>query len=151
MALYFVQHGKSRPKQEDPNQGLSDQGRADTERIAQVAKGYQVPVAMIQHSGKERARGTAEIFAEFLAPELGVVQVDGIKPMDDVERFAGSLDPAENIMVVGHMPFMEKLVGLLVAGSPENRVFRFQNSGIVCLDRDETGWFISWTLMPNIG
>ena len=151
MALYLVQHGKSRPKQEDPHQGLSDQGRADTERIAQVAKGYGVPVAMIQHSGKERARETAEIFAGFLAPEQGVVQVDGIKPMDDVERFAGSVDPAENAMVVGHLPFMEKLVGLLVAGALDNRVFRFQNSGIVCLDKDETGWFISWTLMPNIG
>ncbi|MBI9088687.1 MAG: phosphohistidine phosphatase SixA [Desulfobacterium sp.] len=151
MALYLVQHGKSRPKQEDSNQGLSDQGRADTERIAQVAKGYGVPVAMIQHSGKERARKTAEIFADFLAPRQGVVQVDGIKPMDDVERFAGSVDPAENAMVIGHLPFMEKLVGFLVAGDLDNRVFRFQNSGIVCLDRDDTGWFISWTLMPNIG
>jgi phosphohistidine phosphatase len=151
MALYLVQHGKSRPKQADPNQGLSDQGRSDTERIAQVAKGYKVPVAMIQHSGKERARETAGIFAGFLAPEQGVFQVDGIKPMDDVQQFAGSVDGTENAMVIGHLPFMEKLVGALVTGSPDNRVLRFQNSGIVCLDRDQEGWYIRWTLMPTIG
>ena len=35
----------------------------------------------------------------------------------------------------------------------EALLFKFQNSGIVCLDKDpETGsWVIVWTLMPNIG
>ncbi len=151
MALYLVQHGISRPKGEDSDPGLSEQGRADTERIAEVAKGYGVPVAVIRHSGKQRALETAEIFARFLLPEEGVGRVDGIKPMDDVVRFAGSVDVAENAMIVGHLPFMEKFVSQLVTGDPDNRVFRFQNSGIVCLDRDDTGWFIRWALMPHIG
>lgn len=151
MALYLVQHGKSRSKAEDPKQRLSDLGRADTRRIAQVAEGYQVPVSIIRHSQKERALETARIFAQFLTPERGIKQIDGINPMDDVETFASGLDAKENSMVVGHLPFMERLVGCLVAGTPEKRVFKFQNSGIVCLDRDENGWFISWTLMPNIG
>ncbi len=151
MALYLVQHGKSRAKAEDSKQRLSDLGRSDTRRIAQVAEGYRVPVSIIRHSQKERAFETARIFAQFLTPERGIEQIEGINPMDDVETFANGLDARENSMVVGHLPFMEQLVGTLVAGTPEKRIFKFQNSGIVCLDRDENGWFISWTLMPNIG
>ncbi len=151
MALYLVQHGKSRSKAEDSKQRLSDAGRADTRRIAQVAEGYRVPVSVIRHSQKERAFETARIFVQFLTPERGIEQIKGINPMDDVEPFASCLDARENSMVVGHLPFMERLVGHLVADNPEKRVFKFQNSGIVCLDRDENGWFISWTLMPSIG
>ena len=39
MALYLVQHGRSRPKDVDPDQGLSDEGAAETKRIAEVARG----------------------------------------------------------------------------------------------------------------
>lgn len=151
MSLYLVQHGKNRSKTEDSKKRLSDQGRADTRRIAQVAEGYRIPVSIIRHSEKERAFETARIMAQFLTPERGIEQIDGISPMDPVEAFALSLDARENTMVVGHLPFMERLVGYLVTGNPEQQIFKFQNSGIVCLDKDENGWFISWTLMPKIG
>ena len=64
MALYLVQHGKSLPKDVDPDQGLADEGIAETKRIAEVARGYQVNVSLIKHSGKKRARQTAEIFSD---------------------------------------------------------------------------------------
>jgi len=56
-------------------------------------------------------------------------------------------------MLVGHLPFMEKLVSYLVADSPDRPpVVRFQNGGIVCLGRDlkSDAWFIKWTLFPQI-
>jgi phosphohistidine phosphatase len=53
-------------------------------------------------------------------------------------------------MVVGHLPFMEKLVSYLSAGLVDKRVYKFQNSGIVCLDRENNDWFIKWTLNPDI-
>jgi len=56
MALFLVQHGKSLPKTEDPQQGLSKEGIAEVERIAAVAKGYHIFVSQIMHSGKTRAR-----------------------------------------------------------------------------------------------
>ena len=56
-------------------------------------------------------------------------------------------------MLVGHLPFMERMTSYLIIGSTEPPLFKFQNGGIVCLDRlPETGrWVIKWTLMPNIG
>ena len=60
MALYLVQHGKSLSREAGPDPGLSEEGIAETERIAGVAEGYGVRVAVIRHSAKARARETAE-------------------------------------------------------------------------------------------
>ena len=153
MALFLVEHGKSLPKDVDPDQGLSEEGIAETQRIAEVAKGYNIDVKCIKHSAKTRARTTAEIFADALNPAEGIQEITGIKPMDDVEAIAESIDYQANTMLVGHLPFMERMTSFLITGSIENPVFKFQNSGIVCLDQDpETqSWFIKWTLMPYIG
>jgi len=153
MALYLVQHGQSLPKDVDPDQGLSEKGVAETERIAEVAKNYHINVGKILHSVKTRARKTADILASALNPTESVKEVEGLKPMDDVAAFAAALNPDTNTLLVGHLPFMERMTAYLVTGSIDKPVFRFQNSGIVCLDKDpETGsWVIVWTLMPNIG
>ena len=152
MALYLIQHGKSLPKEQDPDQGLSAEGIAETERIANLAKDYGVGVSQIQHSVKTRARQTAEIFAKALNPKNGVQEVSGIKPMDDVAEFASGIDPAADIMLIGHLPFMERMTAFLITGSIDRPVFKFQNSGIVCLDKDPATqtWVIRWSLMPGI-
>lgn len=153
MALYLVQHGQSLSKDVDPEQGLSEAGIAETKSIADVARGYRVKVSLIKHSGKKRARQTAEIFAEALDPAEGVAEVSGLKPLDDVGAAAAGLDATADIMLVGHLPFMERMTSFLITGSTDKPIFRFQNSGIVCLEKDsESGsWVIVWTLMPNIG
>jgi phosphohistidine phosphatase len=153
MALYLVQHGKSLPKDIDPDQGLSEEGIAETEHIAEVAADYNLKVSRIKHSGKTRARRTAEIFALALTPKAGVQEVSGLKPLDDVAAFAAGIDPKENLMLVGHLPFMERMTAYLLTGFIEKPIFKFQNSGIVCLDiHSETGsWVMVWTLMPKIG
>ena len=152
MPLYLVQHGQSLPKNVDPDQGLSEEGVKETDRIAGVAKSYHINVGQILHSVKTRARKTADIFASALNPAGGVKEVEGLKPMDDVAAFAASISPDTNIMLVGHLPFMERMTSYLVTGSIDKPVFKFQNSGIVCLDQDpdSNSWVIIWTLMPNI-
>ena len=153
MALFLVQHGISASKDMDPERGLTDVGREETNRIAIVAKEYKIPVQKIVHSGKKRAEQTAGIYHEALALETPMQIISGINPMDDVQNFAASIVPQENWMVVGHMPFMERLVSFLTTGTEDIRVYQFQNSGIVCLDLEgdkEADWFIKWTLNPNI-
>ena len=153
MALYLVQHGKSFPKEQDPSQGLTPEGVADVKRIASVARGYGVRVARIEHSGKARAQQTADLFAEALQPSRGVHERRGLNPLDDVSKVVRDLEVGEDLMLVGHLPFMERLTAFLVTGMPEGLILKFQNGGIVCLDqdRDNARWFIRWTLMPKIG
>jgi len=153
MAIYLVQHGKSLSKEQDPEKGISETGVRETERIAEVAAGYKVDVKRILHSGKKRALQTAEIFGRHLAPVEGVKMEEGLKALDDVTVWSPKLDLDTGFMLVGHLPFMEKLTGLMTTGSVDIIPFKFQNSGIICLDRDpdREKWFIKWSLMPNIG
>ena len=153
MALYLVQHGKSLPKDVDPEKGLSEEGIEEVEHIANVAKGYKIHVGCIRHSGKKRARQTAEIFENALKPAGGVQEISGLNPLDDVIEFSNTLGGREDHMLVGHLPFMERLTSYLITGSIDMPVFKFQNGGILCLNHDpETNsCLILWALMPRIG
>lgn len=153
MALYLVQHGQSHSKEVDPEKGLTDEGFATVRRIAEVAKTYGVPVRSILHSGKKRARQTAEIFQTALDPSEGLHAKNGLNPLDDVTAMAGLIDSKQDLMLVGHLPFMSRLCAWLVTGDTETPVFQFQNGGIVCLkpSPEKQGWIMAWTLMPDIG
>lgn len=152
MALFLVQHGKALSQEIDPERGLSEEGISEVERIANTAKNYKVIVSAIKHSGKKRAKQTADIFAAVLKPVDGVSVIAGLNPLDDVAPISHSTFVNENVMLVGHLPFMEKLTSYLIIGQSEPPVFKFQNGGIVCLDQDADGksWVIKWALMPNI-
>lgn len=152
MALYLVQHGQSLPKEQDPESGLSETGMAESRLIAEATKRYRVTVSAICHSGKKRALQTTEIFSEVLLPKGGIRQLEGLNPMDDVAAFAKTIRNDQNIMYIGHLPFMERLTTYLVADRLEPPVLKFQNSGIVCLELDLSlnAWVIQWTLMPHI-
>jgi phosphohistidine phosphatase len=153
MALYLVQHGRNVGKDVDPEKGLSEAGRQEVARIADMAAKAGIPVAIILHSGKKRAAQTAEIFADALSPSGGVEQSDGMAPLDDVAAFAENIDPKKDTMLVGHLPFMEKMASHLVAGDADRRVFRFQNGGVVSLENDPDAgtWTITGALLPSFG
>lgn len=152
MALYLVQHGKSLPADIDPEQGLSTEGVAETECMAQMAKDAGLKVKGILHSGKPRARRTADILAAALKPAEGTKQAQGLNPLDDVAPWT-HVNPGDGLMLVGHLPFMERLAAFLVSGSHERPIIKFQNSGIVCLDREPSSinWVIRWALVPKLG
>ena len=153
MALLLVQHGKSLPREVDPEQGLSDEGKTETWEIAFAARDHGVRIARIVQSGKKRAAQTAEIFASELRPRDGVHESAGLNPLDDVAAFAANIPSSEGLMLVGHLPFMERLASFLITGSADKPVIRFQNSGIVCLEKetDAGHWTIRWTLFPRTG
>ena len=152
MALYLVQHGKSLPKDVDPECSLSKEGVSEVKLIAGVAENYHVKVQKIFHSGKKRASQTAALLYDILKPPQEVAEMPGLGPMDDVDAVVPKLDVDANVMLVGHLPFMERLVSRLTTGRAEHTIFKFQNGGIVCLDQEEGGsWHIKWALMPKIG
>jgi phosphohistidine phosphatase len=58
-------------------------------------------------------------------------------------------------MLVGHLPFLERLASQLILKSPDIPVVRFTNGGIVCLDQweresDKKIWLVKWVLTPEI-
>jgi phosphohistidine phosphatase len=152
MRVFLVQHGKAHTTEQDPERTLSREGLSETQRIAEVAGHYGVQPSKVLHSGKARARQTAELLAQQLNPPNGLESFPGLSPMDDVALFAKQLPENDEWMVVGHLPFVSRLTSYLVVGDADKPIFSFQNSGIVCLEKqpDAEQWLIKWTLMPNI-
>lgn len=152
MKLYLVQHGQAVPKQEDPERPLSEQGRSDVRRVASRLGAAGVRVVRVWHSGKLRASETAGILAGKVCSGKQVEMIKGIKPDDPVGEFASDADVwGEDTLVVGHLPFMSRLVSLLVADDSEHELVRYTPGSVVCLERDDADrWVISWMLAPGL-
>lgn len=148
--LYLVQHGQAKSKADDPARPLTDLGRQETERIAELIARLDLGIREIRHSGKTRAEETAVIFGRALDLSGKVTAVDGINPTDDVEPVAEGLKDEEwPVMLVGHLPFMPRLAGFLVEGDAEEAPVAFRYSGVVCLDHEGDSWRVNWQLNPG--
>jgi phosphohistidine phosphatase len=152
MRVYLVQHGEAHPEEVSAERELTPRGRSDVERLAALLANGGVRVAKVYHSGKTRARQTAELFAARLAPGVMCETLEGIAPNDPVELWAERLRECnEDTLVAGHQPFMGKLVALLVAGRCEPPVVLYQPGSIVCLERVAEGrWALVWMVRPEL-
>ena len=151
MQLFLVQHGESKSEQEDPERSLTEAGAAAARRMADWAARAGVNVAEIRHSGKKRAAQTAAILAERLGPRAGVWAVQGLNPLDDPAPLAAQIRSRdESLMLVGHLPNLGRLAGLLLADDPERQVVRVEYAGIVCLVRTDGAWSLSWAMLPRL-
>jgi len=152
MKIYLMQHGKPVSKEEDPNKPLSEQGRDDVERVSRFIKMCDVTIDEIFHSGKTRAKQTAEIVMSQLNPGQNPKEKSGLSSLDDVEGIASEINERDkDLFIAGHLPHLGKLISLLVTGNDSFPVVGFQQGGLVCLEKkEEVGWTISWMLVPQI-
>jgi phosphohistidine phosphatase len=152
MYTYLVQHGKARSADEDPNRGLSDEGSEEVARIAEFLRELRITISLIQHSGKVRAEETAHILASTVRCTAGPYHTEGLAPADDPAATANFLKVyTDDILIVGHLPHLERLTSLLLTGNPEGRPVQFRNSGVVCLEKEQNGrWSLVWAIVPEL-
>lgn len=152
MDAYLVQHGEAKPESEDPARPLTDRGRDEVRRVARRAAALGLPMAEIRHSGKLRARQTAETLAEHLSPLRGVREMEGLAPTDDPRQALLAVESAlEPVILVGHLPHLSRLASTLLAGDSGRDIVRFRMGAIVCLVKAEAGWLLQWILTPEMG
>jgi phosphohistidine phosphatase len=151
MKLWIVQHGDALAKEVDPDRPLSEKGRSDIERLASHLAGCGVRVERVVHSGKTRARQTAEILAAALRAREPVEAVKHLDPLDPPGPFAAECAAAAgDLLVAGHMPFVGRLVSLLVAAREEANLVRFVPGTAACLARvDDGAWSVVCLLRPE--
>ena len=99
-----------------------------------------------------RARQTAEILAQFIDTRPSVEVFNSINPNDPIEAFAQLVDDwSEDLLVVGHLPFMSKLVSLLLKGSEEQAIVSYTAGSIVCIESTgDGGWQLLWMVRPGL-
>ncbi|WP_455392646.1 phosphohistidine phosphatase SixA [[Eubacterium] cellulosolvens] len=153
MRLYLVQHGLAKSKDEDPERPLTEMGWAETKKIATlVATVGDIKPSRIIHSGKTRAKQTAEMLAQHLEMNENIEQAEGLAPMDEPVLWLRKLEEAnEDLMLVGHLPHLAKLAASLLFNDENKTTIKFRNSGIVCLERDnESTWGLNWIIIPDV-
>ena len=128
-------------------------GRVEAERLAGEAAALGARPVVVWHSGKLRAKQTAEIFwracnalAEFSATR-------DLQPEDNPDWLADRLrfEPRD-VMLAGHFPHMPRLHARLtentgVSGGP------FPLHGVVALETTDEGqtWREQWRLESRLG
>lgn len=152
MHVYLVQHGKAKSAEEDPNRGLTDKGRDEVTLIAEFMCNLRISVSLIQHSGQVRAEETAHILASIVRTAAGPSYTQGLNPSDDTKEMVNFLKVyTDDILIVGHLPHLERLASVLLTGNPDLRPVRFRNSGVVCLEKEQHGtWSLVWAVLPEL-
>ncbi len=151
--LFLVQHGDALAEEIDPDRPLSQQGRSAIENLAGFLAERGVRVDHIWHSGKARARQTAEILAASLLRQDEAEEAKGLKPKDSPEDVLPLLLSVRgSLMVCSHLPLLGKLVARLVTGSEHFACVAFSPGTLVALERTagDEFWSISLLLPPAI-
>ena len=153
MKIFLVQHGLSHAEKDDPQKGLTDQAMQDVDKMARFIGQMDHQYEAIFHSGKKRALQTAQILGKHLKHELGVHETDFLGPTDDVDVWLNRIlctdgDP----VLVGHLPFLNKLASRLVAQDENKQILFFQNGGMVCLEdtNDNENFSVRWAITPDM-
>lgn len=151
MDFYLVRHGEALPETQDPRRPLTPTGRANVEQLGRLAAAKGIRPAAIFHSGIPRAKQTAEILGAQLTPDIRVQSITGLMPEDDPAIAAAELETAqEAIMLVGHLPHMNRLAALLINRNLSRDVVDFRPASMVCCSREDSQWTVAWMLDGGI-
>ncbi len=149
MAIYLARHGEAVSVEKDPEKPLSHKGKSEVEKMADLLKSLGLKVNKIKHSEKKRARETAEIFSSKISSGT-VSEIQGLNPNDDVKTFWKEYKNIDDIMYVGHLPFMERLAAFIITGDDKNTLLKIKTGGVVCLEKKGDNWYIGWMMNPYL-
>jgi len=161
--LVLVHHGDAVGPEIDPRRPLSPWGRESVERLAAEAAARGAKPAVIWHSGKLRAKETAEAFWRACNPFAEFSATRDLQPGDSPEWMRDRLrGEPRNILIAGHYPHLPRLLTLLLTAGPERPglqeggrpglqeadVVPFPQNGVVALVTEDAGdtWSELWRL-----
>jgi len=124
---------------------LSLEGQRQAAALAAAAAARGVKPAVVWHSGKLRARQTAEMFWRACNPFAEFAATRDLQPDDPPawmrDRLRGE---TRDVLLVGHFPFLPRLLASLV----DNESAEFPMHGMAALQSEDDGvtWRELWRL-----
>ena len=153
MKLYCGRHCEAEHVSNDPEKGLTVNGLQSADKMGLYLSELNIDVDHILHSTKARSKQTADIYAQHL-------QVTQVTECDLLLNESMSIAPLvdmlqtwhDNTLLVGHMPFVAKLVSCLTLGDELlGPIVQFPLGGMVCLDKlAHDRWIVEWMLDPTL-
>jgi phosphohistidine phosphatase len=146
--LYRVHHGPAVGPEVDARRPLSASGRAAVERLARAAAARGVRPEVVWHSGKLRARQTAELFWRECNALASFSATKDLQPEDQPLWMRDRLrHEPRDILIAGHFPHLPDLLALLLR-EPDGAPGGFPQHGLVVLSTSDEGdsWQEEWRL-----
>jgi phosphohistidine phosphatase len=149
MLLYLVHHGEAVGPEVDARRPLSVAGRMNVDRLAAAAAVKGAKPAVVWHSGKLRAKQTAEAYwracnalAEFSATR-------DLQPDDPAQWMRDRLrGEARDILIAGHFPHLPRLLALLVSSGEIEKEFPLHGAVALTTNDEGDSWSELWRMNP---
>ena len=144
--IYLVHHADAVGPEVEPQRPLSIAGRNHAEQLAAAAAARGVKPVAIWHSGKLRAKQTAEPFLRLCNPLAEFSAIRGLQPTDPPGSIKDLVTGEQReVMLVGHMPNLPRVLTLLVRGD-ESSLLSFPLHGAIALESVGEHWVERWRL-----
>jgi phosphohistidine phosphatase len=141
--LVLVHHGDAVGPDVDPSRPLSESGRAAVERLATDAARRGVHPDVVWHSGKLRARQTAEAFWRACNALADFSATRDLQPDDSPDWIRDRLrGETREVLIAGHFTHLPRLLRLLLGPDAA----QFPLHGVVALVTEDEGetWKELW-------
>jgi phosphohistidine phosphatase len=141
MRVLLVHHAEAVGPEVDPQRPLSARGHEQAEALAKTLQNEGVRPAAFWHSGKLRARQTAEPIWRLCAPFAEFTMVRGLSPDDPPAIIADAVRrESRDLALVGHRPN----IGLVVRALTGHADADVPLHGAALVQSDDGG--ISWRI-----
>ncbi len=160
MELYLLRHAiaveRGTAGYADPKRPLTPEGIQKMKRIARGIKKLKIDFDLILSSPYRRAKETAQILVDELNVKKKLKFSDQLIPEGSFKKLALELkaffEVYENIVLVGHEPFLSQFMSKLITGKNDFTV-ELKKGGLAKLTLDKIAFgsgdvIINWLLTP---
>ena len=109
-------------------------------RIAKAMAASELALDALVSSPLARALQTAEIVGEAILGRKGVMLAEELSPEGDpkalVARLARQFPTVSALMLVGHEPYLSKLISVLLTGRADGLSLTLKKGGLCCLSAE---------------
>lgn len=140
MMLYLMRHGiAAEPSRgvADADRALTDEGVEKTTRVAEGLRTLELRPDAILSSPLRRARETARVAGEILAPACAIALRPALAGGAAPEEIVAGLRPprgARHVLVVGHQPDLGELASYLLTGSARLSPLPFKKAAVAAIE-----------------
>lgn len=147
MRLHLLRHAEAVDNSDDDARVLSAFGRRSLEPLAAQVKAMNLMGREVElwHSPLLRAVETAQLFAPRAGLTSRLKMRPGLRPEDDPAELIPVLTGrADDLLIVGHEPFLSTLATRLLVGAPYPPRVVMEKAALLCLERFGLGDYVAW-------
>ena len=155
MEIYLMQHGSALPKEQDPEEGLSPDGKARIHASGKALKKMGITFDVILSSPKKRSKQTASIVAEEVGfPSDKIIETEKVKALTHPEETLTIVDECsgnQRILIAGHLPSVAEVASFLLTKGSKVTI-EFERGGCCRIDVEDLpahSGHLKWYLTPD--